>query len=157
MLHAYYFIIPICAIAVAMIGSRFAIRGVKTWYPHLKRPSWTPPGMVIGGVWTVIYILTALSALMVWNIEPRPTDIMLIGAVFVLNALVNLSWSYFYFTKHKMGFAIWVSLFLDLTVIALIQLIVPLSAVAAWLLVPYAAWVTFASYLNYRIWAMNGS
>jgi benzodiazapine receptor len=147
-------VIILVTIAVSVIGSAFSMRGVKTWYPTIKKPSWTPPGAVIGAVWTVLYILAAISAILVWDIEPRPAGFLLIAAMFVLNALVNLSWSYVFFVKHKIGFAIWVSLFLDLTVVVLIQLIAPVAPLAGWLLVPYAAWVTFASWLNYRIWGL---
>jgi tryptophan-rich sensory protein len=79
----------------------------------------------------------------------------MVTMLFILNAAVNVLWSYVFFYLHKMAPAIWVCLFLDLTIILLIQFIAPVSALAAWLLVPYAAWVTFASYLNYRVWTMN--
>jgi benzodiazapine receptor len=153
-MHLSTIVIIFVAIAVSVIGSAMSRRGVKTWYPTIKKPSWTPPGSIIGAVWTILYTLTAISAILLWDIEPRPAGFSLIAAMFVLNALVNLSWSYVFFVKHKIGFAIWVSLFLDLTVVVLIQLIAPVAPVAAWLLVPYAAWVTFASWLNYRIWEL---
>lgn len=162
-----YIIIPLVTILVAWLGGRFTARSVRTWYVGLRKPTWTPPGSVIGAVWTVLYILAALSALIVWNLPggaggavgtaigaaaavPWP-----IATLFVLNAMVNVFWSYVFFFLHQPGPAIWVCLALDATIIALIQLVAPLSLLAAWLLVPYAAWVTFASYLNYRVWAMN--
>lgn len=153
-MHISYIVIPLVAILVAYIGGRFTMRSVKTWYRGIRKPTWTPPGGVIGAVWTVLYILAALSALIVWNL-PSSSVPTVIAALFILNAIVNVGWSYVFFYLHKMGPAIWVCLFLDLTIVLLIQFIAPLSTLAAWLLVPYAAWVTFASYLNYRVWAMN--
>jgi tryptophan-rich sensory protein len=104
---------------------------------------------------TVLYILAALSALIVWNLPSGASVPVVIVILFVSNAAVNVLWSYVFFYLHRMGPAIWVCLFLDLTIVLLIQFVSPLSLLATWLLVPYAAWVTFASYLNYRVWAMN--
>jgi len=154
-MHLSYILIPLVTIFVAYIGGRFTSSSVATWYVGLRKPSWTPPGAVIGAVWTVLYILAAIAALMIWNLPGGAPVPLLIAALFVLNAIVNVLWSYVFFYLHRPGPAIWVCLFLDLTIILLIQFIAPLSLLAAWLLVPYAAWVTFASYLNYRVWALN--
>jgi tryptophan-rich sensory protein len=150
-----YILIPLVTIAVVYAGGQLTMRSVKMWYKTIRKPSWTPPGSVIGAVWTVLYILAALSALIVWNLPGGASVPATVAVLFFLNAAVNVLWSYVFFYLHKMGPAIWVCLFLDLTIILLIQFIAPASAFAAWLLVPYAAWVTFASYLNYRVWAMN--
>jgi tryptophan-rich sensory protein len=154
-MHLSYIIIPIIIILVSFIGARFTSRSVETWYRAIRKPSWTPPGAVIGAVWTVLYILAALSALIMWNLPSGVSVPATVAVLFSLNAAVNVLWSYVFFYLHKMGPAIWVCLFLDLTIVLLVQFIAPASALAAWLLVPYAAWVTFASYLNYRVWAMN--
>jgi tryptophan-rich sensory protein len=150
-----YLFIPLVTILVAFAGGQLTMHSVKTWYKTIRKPSWTPPGGVIGTVWTVLYILAAISALIVWNLPDGASVPAMIATLFILNAAVNVFWSYLFFYLHKMGPAIWICLFLDLTIVLLIQFILPLSALAAWLLVPYAAWVTFASYLNYRVWAMN--
>jgi tryptophan-rich sensory protein len=156
-MHINYFIIPLVAILVAWLGGRFTMKAVRTWYRTLRKPTWTPPGGVIGAVWTVLYILAASSALIIWNTSSlKATGVpLVITALFILNALVNVFWSYTFFYRQRIGAAIWVCLFLDVTIVALIQLISPISLLAAWLLVPYAAWVTFAAYLNYRVWDMN--
>ncbi|MGD1003162.1 MAG: TspO/MBR family protein [Minisyncoccia bacterium] len=154
-MHLSYILIPLVTILVAFVGGRLTVASVKTWYVGLRKPSWTPPGAVIGTVWTVLYILAALSALIVWNLPDGASVPAMIAVLFYLNAAVNVFWSYVFFYLHKMGPAIWVCLFLDITIILLIQFIAPISPLAAWLLVPYAAWVTFASYLNYRVWEMN--
>ena len=154
-MHISYILIPLITILVASIGSILTTRSVATWYRTIRKPSWTPPGAVIGAVWTVLYILAALSALLVWNLPDGTPVPLAVASLFVLNAVVNVGWSWVFFFRHRIGLAIWVCLFLDLTIVLLIWLIAPLSSLAAWFLVPYAAWVTFASYLNYRVWAMN--
>jgi len=155
MMHISYILIPLITILVAYAGGRLTMRSVATWYRTIHKPTWTPPGSVIGAVWTVLYILAAISALMVWNLPGGTSVPVAIITLFVLNVVVNILWSYVFFYLHRPGSAIWVCLFLDLTIVLLIQFVAPLSTLAAWLLVPYAAWVTFASYLNYRVWAMN--
>ena len=154
-MHLSYILIPLVTILVAYIGGKLTASSVKTWYRGLRKPSWTPPGGVIGAVWTVLYILAAISALIVWNLPGGISVPFMVASLFVLNALLNVFWSYVFFYLHRPAPALWVCLLLDLTIVLLIQLISPLSLLAAWLLVPYAAWVTFASYLNYRVWAMN--
>jgi tryptophan-rich sensory protein len=152
-----YFLIPLIAIFVAWLGGRFTMKAVRTWYRTLHKPTWTPPGGVIGAVWTVLYILAASSALIIWNTPSLSASgvPLVIVVFFIANALVNIFWSYTFFYRQRIGSAIWICLLLDLTIVVLIQLIAPVSLAAAWLLVPYAAWVTFAAYLNYRVWEMN--
>lgn len=152
-----YILIPLIAIFVAWLGGRFTMAAVRTWYPTIGKPRWTPPGAVIGAVWTVLYILAAASAFLVWNMSSLGVNgvPLIITAIFILNAAVNVFWSYTFFYRRRIGPAIFVCLFLDLTIVALIGLVASVSAAAAWLLVPYAAWVTFAAYLNYRVWEMN--
>lgn len=154
-MHLSYVFIPLVTIVVAYVGGRFTSSSVKTWYVGLKKPSWTPPGAAIGVVWTALYILAAISAILVWNLPGGVAVPLWIVALFVLNAMLNAGWSWVFFFLRRPGPAVWVCLALDLTIVLLIQLTAPLSAFAAWLLVPYAAWVTFAAYLNYRVWEMN--
>lgn len=154
-----YLIIPLVTIAVAWLGARFTMQSVREWYPSLRKPSWTPPGAVIGAVWTVLYVLASASAFVIWNVSVLSfTGVPpVITVTFLANAVLNALWSYVFFAKRRMGAAIWVCIALDLTIVALIDMAGMASAAAAWLLVPYAAWVTFAAYLNYRVWDMNRS
>lgn len=149
-----YLLIPLIAFLTASIGGLITGRGMA-WYKTVRLPSWTPPGSVIGAVWTVLFILSAASALLVWNGTPSGTRLWLIAALFLLNACANVFWTYLFFGAHVMYAAFWEAIFLDLTVLGLIRLIWPLSLTAALLLVPYAVWVAFASYLTYRVWALN--
>lgn len=152
-MQLHYLVIPLVVVFVAWIGGRFTARSVREWYPSLQKPSWTPPGSIIGAVWTVFYILAGTSAIFVWDVPGGPG--ILLAGMFVANAFLNALWSYVFFALRKMNAAIAVCLLLDLTIIFLIVLTVPISVFAAWLLAPYLLWVTFASYLNYRISAMN--
>lgn len=149
-----YFIIPLITVGVAFIGSRLTSGGMK-WYQTIKLPSWTPPGSMIGLVWTAIFILSAISAMIVWNSSPRDSRFWWVVALFLVNAALNVCWSYLFFNRHLVGAAATEAATLGLTVVALIILIWPLSRTAAALLLPYAAWVAFATYLTSIIWRLN--
>lgn len=149
-------IIPAVTIGVASLGSSLTASGMD-WYRGINLPSWTPPGSVIGTVWTVIFILATISAILARNYPgaKHAKRIPLIMAAFVLNAVLNVAWSWLFFRLHLIGWAVWEALLLEASVIALIILIRPVSVVAARLLIPYAAWVAFASFLTFMIWRLN--
>ncbi|MBU0649151.1 tryptophan-rich sensory protein [Patescibacteria group bacterium] len=149
-----YLVIPLIALATAVLGSHFTSQGMD-WYETLSRPGFTPPGGIIGTVWTVIYILSAISALIVWNKFSRNKRFLWISALFMINAVLNFFWCYLFFAAHLIGAAIIEMLALEATVLALMILVWPRSRFAAFLLAPYAGWVIFATYLAYSIWALN--
>jgi tryptophan-rich sensory protein len=149
-----YILIPLVVFFTALIGGAIT-RGGMEWYKKIKLPSWTPPGAVIGSVWTALFVLSASAAIMVWNGTMHDARFWLIIALFLVNAAANALWTYLFFGRHDIYAAFWESLFLELTILDLIWLIQPVSAGAELLLFPYAAWVFFASYLTYRVWQLN--
>lgn len=149
-----YVIIPLIAVAVAMTGGWLTSGGMD-WYKTIKLPTWTPSGSFIGLVWTIIFILSAIAALIVWNQTPHNYRFWWIIGLFLLNAVLNVFWSYLFFNQHQISPATFEAALLGLNVIMLIIFIWPVAYRAALLLVPYAAWVIFATYLNYLIWILN--
>ena len=149
-----YFFIPIITFLTGWIGGYFTELGMD-WYDKLAVPSWTPPGAVIGTVWTIIYILTTISALIAWNKFKRDKIFWWIVGLFAFNAALNAFWSYLWFASQLMGLAIIEMIVLEATVIALMVLIWPRSRWASLLLLPYAGWVLFATYLATTVWQMN--
>jgi benzodiazapine receptor len=151
-----YIVIPLLVILVAYVGGRLTALGIDSgWYDAIAKPSWTPPGGAIGIVWTIIFILTAAAALLVWNRAPRDARFRVVMALFVINAFCNVLWSAVFFGLGAVGWAVFDAAALGATVIALIALLYPVLRPAALLLVPYAAWVLFATFLNYAVWTMN--
>jgi len=149
-----YILIPIYAFLVATIGGWLTNTGMD-WYKTIKLPSFTPPGAIIGAVWTTIFILSAISALIVWNMALHNNRFWLIIGIFILNGIINVTWSLLFFNQHFLFTSIIDAAFIGVSVIALILLIWPLSRPASFLLFPYAGWVSFATYLNYLIWTLN--
>ncbi len=150
-----YVIIPLLVIIVSVVGSFFTSQGVNDWYQTLKLPSWTPSGEVIGLVWTVIFVLTAISALIFWNTSRKTSTFGIIVLIFLVNGFLNILWSYIFFDLNLILVAFFEAILLCLSTVALIILLWPVSKTASLLLFPYAAWVGFASYLTLTIWQLN--
>jgi benzodiazapine receptor len=138
----------------AGIGSLCTSTSVNTWYPQLRRPDWTPPNWIFGPVWTVLHLMMAISAWLVWRSagwSVAKFALILFGIQLVLNSL----WSVVFFGLRKVGAAFGEILLLWMMIIATTVAFLPLSLLAAWLLIPHVVWVAFASYLNFRIWQLN--
>jgi len=149
-----YFVIPLITLATSVIGSVITGRGMD-WYRTIKLPAWTPPGSFIGTVWTVLFVLATISALIFWNRHQSLQSRQLIAALFIINAIANVGWSYLFFGEHLIKPAIFEAAFLGATCIALVITLWPISTTAALLIVPYVVWVGFATYLTYIIWLLN--
>jgi tryptophan-rich sensory protein len=149
-----YIIIPLIVFLTALAGSLLTSSAMG-WYKTINKPSWTPAGSLIGAVWTALFILAAISTLIAWNRLPHDSRFKWIIAVFIINALLNVLWSWLFFNQHMLGAAIFEANLLAASVVALVILIWPGSALAASLLIPYAAWVLFATFLTYQVWSLN--
>ncbi|MGE5297765.1 MAG: TspO/MBR family protein [Acidobacteriaceae bacterium] len=150
-----YLVIPLFTIAVAAIGSFFTNQGLKGWYQSIRLPSWTPPGSTIGLVWTILFILATVAALIVWNKLPHDQSFWLVISIFVANGILNYLWSYLFFASHQLKLAIFEAGLLGLTILALVILIWPKNKLSAALLIPYFIWVSFATYLTYSVYRLN--
>jgi len=124
------------------------------WYDALKKPTWNPPGWIFGPIWTVLYAMMAVAAWLVWRrggftVHRRPLALFL--AQLVLNAL----WTPLFFGLRLPGVAFVEIVLLWLAILATLVAFRPVSRAAAWLLVPYLAWVSFAAVLNGTLWRLN--
>ena len=149
-----YFVIPLITIATATVGSAITSAGMN-WYRTINLPPIAPPGSYIGLVWTIIFILTTIATLIVWNEKKRRNDFNVIIWLLIANALLNVYWSVLFFGWHYLGLAIWEMLLLNLTNLLLIIRLWRKNRSAALLLIPYFLWVCFATYLAYQIYMIN--
>jgi tryptophan-rich sensory protein len=125
------------------------------WYYSLRYPSWKPPDWLFGPAWTVILGLAATSSVLAWNVLPEGALGVLIIALFVVNGLLNMLWSYLYFRLERPDYALVEVCVLQLTNFALIGLLAPISQNASLCMVPYAVWVAFAGFLNLTVVRLN--
>ena len=121
------------------------------WYEQLAKPAFTPPGWLFGPVWTALYILIGIAGSRVWRIDRRGRPMTLWWAQLGLNFL----WSPVFFAAHQVGLALIVILLLLRAILGFIAVSWNRDRLAAWLFMPYAAWVAFASVLNASIFALN--
>lgn len=145
--------VTVC-LGVGAIGGVITNSAVQTWYPHLLKPGWTPPNWVFGPVWTVLYILMAVAAWLVWLRGPT-TGVTRGLAVFVVQLGSNLLWSILFFGLRSPGAAFVDVLVLCCAVWLTLLLFWQVRQIAGVLLVPYALWVSYASVLNGAIWWLN--
>jgi benzodiazapine receptor len=147
-------IFVVLCLASGGIGSIFTASSVKTWYPTLKKPTWTPPRWIFGPVWTTLYILMAVAAWLVlrtagWH-AAQAAMIVFFGQLFL-----NTIWSILFFGLKNPGAAFSEIVLLWLAILATIVLFFQQRALGGWLMLPYLGWVTYAAALNFTIWRLN--
>jgi tryptophan-rich sensory protein len=138
-----------------IIGSVFTVGSIDSWYAFLEKPLWTPPSWVFAPVWTTLYVLMGVAAYLVWRKRNAPgakTALAVYGVQLVLNAL----WSILFFGAQRPGWALVGIVVLFVSIVLTTILFGKIRSVAGMLLVPYIAWVSFAAYLNFAIWRLNG-
>lgn len=139
--------------AVAAIGSKLTFRSLSTWYNTLRKPSWTPSGRTIGAIWSVLYVLMALAAWLVWR--EAGGDAALPLAIFAVQLALNLVWTAIFFGMRNLRGGLLEIVVLWVAILATVLWFLPVSLLAGALLVPYLAWVTIAGSVNFVLWRMN--
>jgi tryptophan-rich sensory protein len=135
----------------AWVGALYA---PGEWYASLAKPAWNPPNWVFAPVWTVLYVLIGWSGWLVWRAEGLLTK-PLVFAPYFLQLLLNAAWSWLFFGLHQPALAFGEIVFLWLAIFATVMVFWRRSRVAALLLLPYLAWVSFAALLNLALWRLN--
>lgn len=149
-----FVIAQVLCFSAAGIGGAFTGSSVRTWYPEIAKPAWTPPPWIFGPVWTTLYAMMGVSLWLVWRsgkwAETR-------GAVtlFLVQLALNALWSIIFFGARNPGLAFGEILLLWCALVATIVAFGRHSRIAAALLIPYLAWSSFAACLNFTIWRMN--
>ena len=139
-----------CALA-SLVGALFR---PGEWYERLAKPAWRPPNWLFAPVWGLLYLMIAISGWLVWR-EAGFSGAALPLAIYGLQLILNAAWSPVFFGLHRIGLAVIEIGLVWLSIVATIVLFAPVSSMAAWLLLPYLLWVTFAAALNYSVWSLN--
>lgn len=141
------------AVGLCLIGGLMTPRA--DWYARLNKPSWQPPGWAFGPAWTIILGLSAWSGVIAWEAARSPADHQAILILFAVNGLFHLLWSPLFFKAQRPDWALGEVPFLWGSILALVVGLWPIAPMAAWLNLPYLAWVSFASFLNLTIVRLN--
>lgn len=142
-------------LVVGGISGYFTVSGVESWYLTLQKPSWNPPNWIFGPVWTTLYVMMGIALFLVWK-EDTSSELKAIAVIlFAVQLLLNFFWSFIFFKLEQPGWAFVEILVLWLMLLACIFAFGQVNKTAAWLLVPYISWVSFATILNGTIWKLN--
>jgi len=138
-----------------IIGSVFTTPSIADWYAGIVKPTLNPPSWVFGPVWTTLFALMGISAFLIWKTGLSRQDVKITLGIFMGQLVLNTLWSIIFFGLHSPGGALIEIVLLWLAILATIISFAKISKPAAWLLLPYILWVSFAMYLNYAIWVLN--
>ena len=138
-------------LACFIAASTGAIFKPGAWYARLAKPWFNPPSWLFPIAWAVLYLTIAFAAWLVWLRAGFGVEIWL----WVGSLLLNAAWSWLFFGMRRMDLALAELAVFWVSIAAMILAFAPVSATAAWVLVPYLVWVSFAGFLNWTLWRMN--
>ncbi len=127
---------------------------IESWYAYLEKPLFNPPNWLFGPVWTTLYILMGISLFIIWK-QPDTAKRKSALQMFFVQLFLNFAWSFIFFYFHQTGAALLEIIILWVAISMMIIAFYRLNRWAAYLQIPYLAWVTFASVLNASIWYLN--
>lgn len=142
-------------LAVGGLSGYATSSGVATWYPTLVKPSFNPPAWVFGPVWTLLYLMMGVAAFLVWRRGTDAEGVRIALAVFAIQLILNGLWSLLFFGLRSPGLALVDIALLWVAIGAAVWLFWRVVPAAGLLLLPYWAWVSFATVLNGSIWSLN--
>ncbi|WP_431294630.1 TspO/MBR family protein [Pedobacter sp. P26] len=150
------FIINIAiTLGVGALGGWATAQSVKTWYPTLNKPSFNPPNWLFAPVWTTLYILIGIAAYLVWIKRDKIVHFPRTVAIYLIQLILNLGWSFIFFYLHEIGFALAEIILLLIIIIINAAIFYKINKWAGLIFIPYIFWVTFASFLTYNIFMLN--
>jgi benzodiazapine receptor len=145
--------VGIC-LAVEVIAGRATSVSIRGWYLELQKPGWTPPGWLFPPLWTLLYLSMGVAGWLVWQTRDEQSIGLALG-LFGLQLFLNLIWSVIFFGLRQTGWGLVDILLLWASIVATIGVFLKIRPAAGLLLLPYLAWVSYATALNYTIWKLN--
>lgn len=152
--------VAICQ-GAGLIGTVFTVSSISNWYNLLNQPAFRPPNWLFGPVWTTLYTLMGISFYLIWiklkdsKYNNKAKLIRMSLMIFLIHLFFNATWSIIFFGLHNIFLALINILVIWMFIVILITKFWILDKRAAVMLIPYLAWVSFATILNYSIWILN--
>jgi benzodiazapine receptor len=145
----------VLSIALVMVAASMGgLFGIGDWYRALIKPTWNPPNWIFGPVWSTLYLMMAVAAWLIWMKRgTHPVGLPL--GLYAVQLALNAAWTAIFFGAHRMGWAFAEIALLDALILACVVAFWPVSRPASLMMVPYFAWVSFASFLNFTLWRLN--
>jgi translocator protein len=140
---------------VGFSGTFFTRPSIQSWYTIINKPSFNPPNWIFGPVWITLFLLigTSLGKVLLAPKTERYRTLALIA--YAVQLVLNLAWSYLFFYLHRLDLAAYEIVILLISIAVNIYYSSKVNKTAAWLLVPYSLWVSFATILSITIWKIN--
>jgi translocator protein len=142
-------------VLVGAISGYSTTSGVNGWYALANKPWFNPPNWIFAPVWTTLYVLMGIALFLVWRADADKTIKQTAIILFAVQLTLNFFWSMIFFKLQQPGWAFAEIILMWVMILLTILWFGKISSAAAWLLVPYICWVSFASVLNYSIWRLN--
>lgn len=143
-------------LAVGYSASTVTRPSVETWYPTLVKPIFNPPNWIFMPMWTLLYILMAVAAGLVWDKIKEQNEVVKKALLFfIIQLTLNAIWSYLFFGLKNPLLALVEIALLWLMIYETYLKFIKINKTAGYLLIPYMAWVAFAAVLNASIWWLN--
>lgn len=140
---------------VGISGTPFTLSAIPTWYAGLEKPFFSPPNWIFGPVWTILYLLMGISFYLLWVKGWKKKSVRYAGILFGIQLLLNFLWTPLFFGLRSPLLGLIDILLLLGVLIYTISKIFPISKTAAYLLVPYLLWISFATMLNAAVLILN--
>ena len=137
------------------ISGSFTSASINTWYVTLNKPWFNPPNWIFGPVWTLLYLMMGIAFYMIWKSEAVNAVKQTAVILFAAQLLVNFLWSLIFFYLKQPGWAMLDIILMWILIVATIFSFGKISSTAAWLMLPYICWVSFAMILNFYLWKLN--
>jgi tryptophan-rich sensory protein len=141
-------------IITASAASYFAETG-RAWYKTINLPEWTPSGSLMVLAWTIIFVLSSISLLIIWNKHSSEKNFGVVITLFVVNALLIVGWNILFFSHQQLGLAFFQAILLIINLFIIIFLTWRFSKLAAYLLIPYSLYLVFSTVLTFNVWMLN--
>jgi translocator protein len=149
-------IFVVTCLVVGYFSGQTTRESITVWYPTLVKPFFNPPNWIFAPVWSSLYLLIGIAAGLVWNRIDFEKEAVKKGlSLFAVQLGLNALWSYLFFGLHNPMLAFFEIIVLWLFIFETIKAFQIVDKVAAKLLYPYLAWVSFATILNGSIWFLN--
>ena len=156
MSNNFKFIISILLpMIIGGISGFFTSASINTWYVTLNKPWFNPPNWIFGPVWTLLYLMMGIAFYMIWKSEAVNAVKQTAVILFAAQLLVNFLWSLIFFYLKQPGWAMLDIILMWILIVATIFSFGKISSTAAWLMLPYICWVSFAMILNFYLWKLN--
>lgn len=148
-------IVILVCVSIGYLSGTVTRDSITTWYPTLVKPVFNPPNWIFAPVWTLLYVMMGIAAGLVWTSDSEVKIVKKALGFFAIQLGLNALWSYLFFGLHNPLLALIEIVLLLLLIFETYKQFKKIDKVAAMLLLPYLAWVSFATILNASIWWLN--